>query len=621
MKFDPTRCVQCGNPDKTNETTTYPTQFFFCSEKCASDAIDELCPKEFRAETYKGMNDHPDTNKINKAFYDQYRTGELTYDEYLDKANRAADNMWRRFQERRHNERLRIAKEVIVGRLRAEWDIYLKKKEQEEREEKEKEEARLAKEAEKERERIAKEAEKEAQKKRELELAEREKAQLELDKLLILREKKIPENAWFEGCWILAPPGRGKTVLLKHLIARQLHKVYNLEASIVIMDSKGDLMDYMRRLYSLEPWAVLLDPENTIAINPFDIPKETVRKGISRLEHLFSSILDGALTPKQTALFRPVVRAMILGFHNPTLETFIDILTNGVKKYRNEIASLPSDLQDFFKNEFDESYDATKLEILWRLRTITEIDFLKKMMFSKKTRFHMGKHLDAGRIIIINNNQDKLDIDGAEFFGRFFLGQIWAAATARSLRQGPKKPVYVFIDEAATVIYRDTTIAKIIAECRSANISIIMAHQWLDQIKSKDVLAALSNCAIRISNADDDAKEMAEKLRTTEEHFASLKVGQFACYVRDVQRTAFTMNVPVVTIGPVMGDDYVKHRLAIMEKEYGDDSPSEPPDSQYKTAEKRDEAEAPPQVGTPENGDIGTATEPVKPTPWKRKKQ
>ena len=235
----------------------------------------------------------------------------------------------------------------------------------------------------------------------------------------------------------------------------------------------------------------------------------------------------------------------MIGFDNPTLEVFRDIISNGVKKYKDQIARLPPDLQDFFNKEFDRDYDATRNELIWRLRLLMENDFIRTMLNAPMTKLKLGREMDEGKVIIINNSQALLDKDGAEFFGRFFISQLWTAATARSL-QREKKPVYVYIDECQTVVRRDEMIASIIDECRSQKIALTLAHQRMEQIESDNGLSALSNCAIRMSNSDEEARTLAPKLRTEPEHLQSLKRGQFAVFVRDLVTHAFTLDVTPV---------------------------------------------------------------------------
>jgi hypothetical protein len=166
------------------------------------------------------------------------------------------------------------------------------------------------------------------------------------------------------------------------------------------------------------------------------------------------------------------------------------------------------------------------------------------MLLSAKTRFKIGEAMDSGKIVIINNAKALLGDQGAEFFGRFFIAQVLAAAQARSGRRPEdKKPVYFYIDECQNVIARDERISTILDECRSQKVALILAHQRTEQIRSADVLSALSNCAVRYANSDDEAAYLAPRLRTTKKFLETLPRGRFAVFVRDLTSQAIPLSI------------------------------------------------------------------------------
>src|SRR5262249_52316842 len=145
----------------------------------------------------------------------------------------------------------------------------------------------------------------------------------------------------------------------------------------------------------------------------------------------------------------------------------------------------------------------------------------------------------------IDNSKQQLGDEGAEFFGRFFIALVLAAAEQRSNRpHHEKRPCYFFIDECQNVIRRDEKISTILDECRSQKIGLVLAHQRTAQITSENVLDALANCAIRMANSDDEAKYLADKLRSDTKTLQSLPRGSFATFIRDVTANALIVKVP-----------------------------------------------------------------------------
>jgi hypothetical protein len=180
--------------------------------------------------------------------------------------------------------------------------------------------------------------------------------------------------------------------------------------------------------------------------------------------------------------------------------------------------------------------------------------------------------MDAGKVVIINNSIDVLGDQGAEFFGRFFVTQVRAAGLARARRKnGEKKPVYFYIDEAHDVIRRDEFIPKIIDQLRSQKIALIMAHQRVEQIKSADVLSALANCAIKYANSDEEAGFLAPKLRTTKDFLQSLPRGRFAAFVRGMTSHAIAFTVSKVNFAglPTLSSNEQSSLKRKMSDQYG----------------------------------------------------
>lgn len=376
----------------------------------------------------------------------------------------------------------------------------------------------------------------------------------------------------FSSHWVVAQQGSGKTELFKYMIGKDLQE----QCSIIVMDSKGALTSAIRKL-ALGDRLIVFDPDEPFAINPFDV--ENSDEAASHIGYMLGGLLDTTITQKQRTFFDSLVPA-VLAFPKPSLPFLFDLLQKGPKAYARDISQLPPAIQDFFNHRWDIYIDTAK-EMTWRLEGLLTKTFMKKMFSASKTRFRIADAMDQGKVIVIDNSQKKCKSpEGCGFIGRLFVSEIWAAGNAREGRPDEEKmPTYVYIDEAHLVIKKDTKIASIIAELRSQQVGLILAHQWLQQIEDPQVRAALRNCAIKTVNVPkgEDLSYFSELLGLPPERITDLPPGHFATDIRfkGAGVSAFPLGpLPVRTMTPTEEE---AHKVK-MRKEYGitSEGPSEP---------------------------------------------
>ena len=357
-----------------------------------------------------------------------------------------------------------------------------------------------------------------------------------LRKLLQLREPvTIPDEVCFSGVHICAPPGKGKTLLIQHLVLKYGQK----PCSLILMDSKPEedlLRPFKLRQVIREESLIILDP-GPIAINPLSIPNTTPEALVDLNVYIFSGITGMEYTPKQGVLLKYILRTLITCYPNPTIMDFIDIMRNGVRSG----ISLTQELKDFFDNDFqDSTYKKTAEEIQYRLRDLLFNPVIKAIFSCKHTKLDLAKEMNAGKVLLINASTEKLGEAGSSFYQRLWIALILNAARTR---KGNSLPCYVFCDEIQLWAANDRSLVTILDTCRSARIAMHLSHQRVKQL-SPTVLDALLNCAVTFANPEADASTFAGKLRRPAGELNDRPVGTFAGYARGVGPFDYEVPLP-----------------------------------------------------------------------------
>jgi len=375
----------------------------------------------------------------------------------------------------------------------------------------------------------------------------------------------IPEQARFAHQWILAPQGAGKTQAIQFQFLNDLPKVAANEASIIVMDSQGDLI---RNIAGLKIFAeggamagkLLLiepDPEYPIALNIFDMGRDRLDKYSVRdkerltnstlelLTYVIGGLSETEMTPKQQTLFRYVLRAC-MQIPNATIHTFAEILS-GTEKYQTYIDQLDGPARIFFETQFnDTQFKQTKQEVAWRLMYLLENPTFERMFSNPKSKLDLFTELQSSKVILINTDKDLLKDKRTEMFGRFFIAMLLQSAQERaSLRREQRTATFCYIDEAHDYVANDTNITTLLDQARKMNIGLILANQRCAQV-SPAVLDALCNVAIKQARSlsDSDAHTLARNMQTTPDFLLSQPERAFATSIRGVTSRAVSLQFP-----------------------------------------------------------------------------
>jgi hypothetical protein len=383
---------------------------------------------------------------------------------------------------------------------------------------------------------------------------------------------RIPEKSRFEHMHLLAGTGHGKTQTIQHLLTADIDRVMRGEASVIVIDSQGDLI---RTISNLKVFAdnperlCLIDPhdiEHPVALNLFDmglqrletyspLDKERLQNSAKELlNFVLSSLLGSDMTSKQSTLF-DFTLALMLEIPGATIHTFRDLMQEGaLAKYAQYVCKLDETAQDFFNKEFDVKrgqFETTKKEVVRRLYGILSNATFRRMFSHERSKLDLFSEMNSGKVILIDTAKDLLKENGTEVFGRFFIALIANAAQERAtLHPSQRLPCFVYIDECHDYISSDANVTSILEQARKQNVGLVLAHQYLSQISQGVLESLFANTSIKFVGgvSDRDAHSIARELRCAPAFIQQQPTGSWAAYIKNHTSTAVSLKIPFGTM-------------------------------------------------------------------------
>lgn len=369
---------------------------------------------------------------------------------------------------------------------------------------------------------------------------------------------RFPDGLRNEHTHIIGSTGSGKTQLIQQLIS------YDLEtnASIIVIDSQGDLINKLKYTKLIDPdRLVIIDPldcvAHPLALNMFDVdysdysPVDYERQMagvVETLSFVFASLANAELTTKQRNVFDYCISLLIL-IPNADLQTFVDILKDGVQEYQVYIDTMSQPEQDFFSVAFNavpgvkNIYKETRFEVQWRLSALLKNPSISRIFNSPQNKLNIAEAMDNNKVILISTDLDFLKKEACEFFGRYFLAQISQAMLARlNTPEHMRKRTYLYVDECGDYLRSESLSVKdILQKGRKYNVGITLAHQELEDVK--DVIHPIktntaTKCASSLSYSDEQymKRDMrVENITSTKLFFTFAIRGQMHPYTARVR--------------------------------------------------------------------------------------
>lgn len=351
--------------------------------------------------------------------------------------------------------------------------------------------------------------------------------------------------------YVVGASGTGKSTLLLNLICQDIEQ----GQGVAVLDPHGDLIDQVlaRIPESRFDDVVLFDPsdeEYPIGFNILSAHSELEKTLLaSDLVGVFRR-LSTSWGDQMNSVLSNAILAFLESSKGGTLADMRRFLVEA--EFRLEFLQSVTDpsVVYYWVREFPLLTGRPQAPLLTRLDTFLRPKPIRYMVAQKENKIDFGKVMNEGKIFLAKLSQGAIGEENSYLLGSFLVSKFHQIASSRQeVHLTARKPFWLYIDEFQNFI--TPSMASILSGARKYRLGLVLAHQELRQLTSKDsevASAVIANPYTRVCfrMGDDDARKLAEGFA----HFdatdlQNLSVGEAICRM---ERAEYDFNLHTITL-------------------------------------------------------------------------
>lgn len=324
------------------------------------------------------------------------------------------------------------------------------------------------------------------------------------------RDIRITDEDRRRHLYIIGQTGTGKSVLLQNLAIQDMQ---NMKGFCVI-DPHGELVDKILKFVPKERLddIIIFDPgdrERPLGLNmleyDFNKPEEKTFI-INEFLSIFNQLFDkAALGPMFERYMRGALNLLMDDMINEPA-TIVDIprvFTDEEFRKRKIARSKNQQVIDFWTKEVvktsgDQSLGNFAPYISSKFDGFIANDYIRPIIGQPKSSFDFRQAMDEGKIILVNLSKGKIGDISSALLGMVIVGKVLKAALSRvDVEEKNRRDFYLYIDEFQN--YTTDSIATILSEARKYRLDLIVAHQFIAQLKDNIRDAVFGNVGNLVS--------------------------------------------------------------------------------------------------------------------------
>ncbi len=318
--------------------------------------------------------------------------------------------------------------------------------------------------------------------------------------------------------YIIGQTGTGKSSLMRDMIRQDIEN----GEGVALIDPNGDLIESVLSFIPKER------VDDVVLFEPFDMERPC---GLNMLEYDTPEQKDFAVQ-EMIAIFYKLFPPEIIGpmfehyMRNAMLALMADSKNPGTLVEIPKMFTDPAYLQEKIKNvadpivrnfwlkEWAATTGSTRSDMLGyvvsKVGRFIENEMMRNIIGQSHSGFDLAKVMDEGKIFLANLSKGLTGEVNSSLLGLILVSKMQMAAMKRArIPENERKDFYLYVDEFQN--FTTDSVATILSEARKYRLDLIIAHQYMPQLKQEIRDAVLGNVgtmgAFRIGAEDAENLE------------------------------------------------------------------------------------------------------------------
>jgi hypothetical protein len=209
-----------------------------------------------------------------------------------------------------------------------------------------------------------------------------------------------------------------------------------------------------------------------------------------------------------------------------------------------------------------------------KLTTFVSNDMMRPIIAQQKSTLNFREIMDSGKILLVKLSKGKIGEINAHLLGMVIVGKILMNALARGdMPEDQRRDFYLYLDEFQNVT--TGSIAQILSEARKYRLCLIIAHQFIGQLKEEISKAVFGNvgsiATFRVG--PEDAEFLVKQFEPIFAASDLVNVDNYNCFARILVNGELSKPFNIKTYPPTKGDQEAANYLKELSRlKYGRDA-------------------------------------------------